>query len=208
MPVLADDFLARRDPESSSLSLPDRQDPGLPIVRTARIAQGTSEAARALVEEGSPAGGGERTCPICDKPLRTRQRACSGRCRAELSRRRHAEVRRTRDEQVRALLLAALALNGQGWAAVSRQRLCPGGSGDEYAVSPSLSSPTSVLGAPGGPDEVRRADRNSRYVGLQPLSGGGDFPNTRNARSDSEVNAKVDSRPGGSPAISTKSEAG
>jgi predicted nucleic acid-binding Zn ribbon protein len=112
MPVLADDFLARRDPESSSLSLPDRQDPGLPIVRTARIAQGTSEAARALVE-GSPAGGGERTCPICDKPLRTRQRVCSGRCRAELSWRRSAEARQARDEQVRALLLAALALMGK-----------------------------------------------------------------------------------------------
>jgi hypothetical protein len=74
MPVLANDFLASRDPESSSLSLPDRQDPGLPMVRSGRIAQGHSEAARALVE-GSPAGSGARTCPICDKPLRRRQRA-------------------------------------------------------------------------------------------------------------------------------------
>jgi predicted nucleic acid-binding Zn ribbon protein len=112
MPVLADDFLARRDRESSSLSLPDRQDPGLPMVRTARIAQGPSEAARALVE-GSPAGSSERTCPICGKPLRPRQRVCSGRCRAELSRRRQAEARQARDEQVRALLLAALALMGK-----------------------------------------------------------------------------------------------
>ena len=110
MPVLAHDFLARPDPESSSLSRPDRQDAGLPMVRSVRIAQGHSEAARALVE-GSPAGSGERTCPICDKPLRPRQRVCSGRCRAELS--RQAEARQARDEQVRALLLAALALMGR-----------------------------------------------------------------------------------------------
>jgi predicted nucleic acid-binding Zn ribbon protein len=112
MPVLADDFLASRDPESSSLSLPDRQDPGLPMVRSSRIAQGHSEAARALVE-GSPAGSGERTCSICDKPLRRRQQVCSGRCRAELSRRRQAEARQARDEQVRTLLLAALTLMGE-----------------------------------------------------------------------------------------------
>ncbi len=68
--------------------------------------------ARALVE-GSPANGGGRLCPICGKPLRPRQRVCSGRCRAELSRRGQAEARQARDEQVRALLLAALALMGK-----------------------------------------------------------------------------------------------
>ncbi len=112
MRVLADDFLARRDPESSSLSLPDRQDPGLPMVRSVRIAQGPSEAARALVE-GSPASGDGRLCPVCGEPLKPRQRVCSGRCRAELSRRRQAQARQARDEQVRALLLAALALVGK-----------------------------------------------------------------------------------------------
>ena len=75
-------------------------------------AQVPSEAARAPVE-GSPAGGGGRFCPICGKPLRPRQRVCSGRCRAELSRRRQAEARQARDEEVRALLLAALGLMGK-----------------------------------------------------------------------------------------------
>ncbi len=75
-------------------------------------AQVPPETARALVE-GSLAGSGERTCPICDKPLRPRQQVCSGRCRAELSRRRQAQARQARDEQVRALLLAALALMGK-----------------------------------------------------------------------------------------------
>ena len=75
-------------------------------------AQVPSEAARALVE-GSPAGGGGRFCPLCGKSLRPRQRVCSGKCRAELSRRRQAEARQGRDEQVRALLLAALALMGK-----------------------------------------------------------------------------------------------
>jgi predicted nucleic acid-binding Zn ribbon protein len=49
-------------------------------------------------------------CPICGEPLKPRQRVCSGRCRAELSRRRSAEARQARDEQVRVLLLAALTL--------------------------------------------------------------------------------------------------
>ncbi len=67
--------------------------------------------ARAPVE-GSPADGVGRFCPICGEPLRPRQRVCSGRCRAELSRRRQAQARQARDEQVRALLFAALALMG------------------------------------------------------------------------------------------------
>lgn len=67
--------------------------------------------ARAPVE-GSPADGGGRFCPICGKPLRPRHRVCSGRCRAELSRRRQAEARQARDEEVQVLLQAALALMG------------------------------------------------------------------------------------------------
>jgi predicted nucleic acid-binding Zn ribbon protein len=74
--------------------------------------QVSAEAARAPVE-GSPVDGGGRFCPICGEPLRPRQRVCSSRCRAELSRRRQAEARRTRDEQVRVLLFAALALMGK-----------------------------------------------------------------------------------------------
>jgi predicted nucleic acid-binding Zn ribbon protein len=68
--------------------------------------------ARALVG-GAPANVPDRRCPVCGNSLRPRQRVCSGRCRAELSRRRQAEARQARDEQVRALLLAALALMGK-----------------------------------------------------------------------------------------------
>jgi len=68
--------------------------------------------ARAPVE-GSPANTDGRLCPVCGEPLRPRQRVCSGRCRAELSRRRYAEARQARDEQVQALILAALALMGK-----------------------------------------------------------------------------------------------
>jgi len=82
------------------------------MIGTSPTAQVAPEAARALVE-GSPVNAGERLCPICGKPLRPRQRVCSGRCRAELSRRRQAQARQARDEQVRALLLAALALMGK-----------------------------------------------------------------------------------------------
>ena len=69
--------------------------------------------ARALVG-GVPANARDLSrCPICGEPLKPRQRVCSGRCRAELSRRRQAQARQARDEQVRALLLAALALMGK-----------------------------------------------------------------------------------------------
>jgi predicted nucleic acid-binding Zn ribbon protein len=88
-------------------ALPDQHDRGL-----RDSPQVSPRSARALVE-GSPANADGRLCPVCDKPLRTRQRVCSGRCRAELSRRRQAEARQARDEQVRALLLAALALMGK-----------------------------------------------------------------------------------------------
>jgi len=44
------------------------------------------QAARALL--GSSRGPAAEHCPACGAPLTGRQRACSGRCRAELSRRR------------------------------------------------------------------------------------------------------------------------
>ncbi len=54
---------------------------------------------------------------------------------------------------------------------MSRQHLCPGGSGEYGPPVPCLSDLGEGPGAPGGPDEVGRADRKSRYVGLQPSSG-------------------------------------
>ena len=77
-----------------------------------RLLEDSPEGARASVE-GAPAEAGDLRCPICDHPLRARQRVCSGRCRAELSRRRQAAVRQARDQAVRALLLAALDLIGK-----------------------------------------------------------------------------------------------
>ncbi len=50
-----------------------------------------------------------RRCPVCGKPLRPRQTsACSGPCRAALSRRRRAEGQSEKDRRVRELLEAAL----------------------------------------------------------------------------------------------------
>jgi predicted nucleic acid-binding Zn ribbon protein len=63
--------------------------------------------------EGTPADAGDRRCPVCSDPLRPRQQVCSGKCRAELSRRRQAEARQARGRQVRALLLAVLDLIGK-----------------------------------------------------------------------------------------------
>jgi len=71
-----------------------------------------AEAARAPVAD-APVSTGDRQCPVCGTTLRPRQQACSGRCRAERSRRRQAEARQARDEAVRALLLAALHLVGK-----------------------------------------------------------------------------------------------
>jgi predicted nucleic acid-binding Zn ribbon protein len=70
------------------------------------------ESVRALVE-GISEDSCERVCTVCGNPLRPRQQVCSGRCRAELTRRRQAEARQARDQEVRALLLAALDLIGK-----------------------------------------------------------------------------------------------
>ena len=92
-------------------ALPDQHERGLRD--SPQVSPGS---ARALVgEAGGPQPHRLHQGPAryTDDPLRPRQRVCSGRCRAELSRRRQAGARQARDEQVRALLLAALALMGK-----------------------------------------------------------------------------------------------
>ena len=63
--------------------------------------------ARALLGERQ---GPAATCPVCTGPLIGRGRVCSGRCRAELSRRRRAEKARARGAEIMAHLTAALRL--------------------------------------------------------------------------------------------------
>lgn len=43
-------------------------------------------------------------CPVCGKALTGRQRVCSAKCRAALSRQRHLEARAERDARIRLLL--------------------------------------------------------------------------------------------------------
>ena len=59
-------------------------------------------------------GFADRRCPACGAVLRERQRACSPKCRAALSRQRRAESLQERDHQVRRLLEAALGLLRDG----------------------------------------------------------------------------------------------
>lgn len=49
----------------------------------------------------------ERQCPACGRPLTVRQRACSAKCRAALSRRRQNEARQAQIQDVQSLLHAA-----------------------------------------------------------------------------------------------------
>jgi len=78
-------------------------------------AKGTSaskvapEAARALLR-AIPV----RSCPACGKPLTAGQGACSGQCRATLSRRRHEQRQQDRDTRVAALLREAVRLLEEG----------------------------------------------------------------------------------------------
>ena len=52
---------------------------------------------------------GSRPCPICGKrELEGKQTVCSGKCRVERSRRRRENALRTRDAEIRALLITAL----------------------------------------------------------------------------------------------------
>lgn len=66
-----------------------------------------SETARALLG-ASPLP--SRGCPACGAPLTGRQRACSGKCRAEKSRRLRSAASRERDERIGKLLGEALTL--------------------------------------------------------------------------------------------------
>ena len=51
----------------------------------------------------------EPVCGVCVGPRSSRKReACSDKCRAELSRRRRKHALRTRDQEIRALLVTAL----------------------------------------------------------------------------------------------------
>jgi predicted nucleic acid-binding Zn ribbon protein len=67
-----------------------------------------SETERALLEAGAVPS---RRCPApgCGRSLTRRQKACSPRCRAVLSRQRRAEAHAERMQEIRALLLRALA---------------------------------------------------------------------------------------------------
>ncbi len=57
----------------------------------------------------------DRPCPICQTPMTGRQRTgCSGRCRAEASRKRKVEFDRGRKRKVRGLLEEAIEVLGEG----------------------------------------------------------------------------------------------
>jgi len=57
----------------------------------------------------------DRPCPVCKAPMTGRQRtACSGRCRAEASRKRKVEFHRGRKRKVRDLLEEALEVLSEG----------------------------------------------------------------------------------------------
>jgi hypothetical protein len=60
---------------------------------------------------GAPlAGSGVPCCPGCGGPLTGRKRACSGRCRATLSRQRATARQSARDAELRRLLEVALRM--------------------------------------------------------------------------------------------------
>src|SRR4029450_5774491 len=75
------------------------------------------------------------SCPACGKALTPRQRACSGRCRAALSRRRQDRAREARDQELRQLLKAALRMLASQaeqvieWRAVVSECRSPEGDG-------------------------------------------------------------------------------
>jgi predicted nucleic acid-binding Zn ribbon protein len=60
------------------------------------------------------------SCPVCAKPLGPRQKACSGKCRAEWSRLKREQAQAERDAKVRLLLREALALLGDYSDALDR----------------------------------------------------------------------------------------
>lgn len=56
----------------------------------------------------APVVGSSRLCPGCGTALKDRQGACSGKCRASLSRQRREAARAERHERTRRLLREAL----------------------------------------------------------------------------------------------------
>jgi len=57
----------------------------------------------------------DRPCPVCKNPMTGRQKTgCSGKCRAEASRKRKVEFDRGRKRKVRGLLEEALEVLGEG----------------------------------------------------------------------------------------------
>jgi predicted nucleic acid-binding Zn ribbon protein len=63
----------------------------------------------------TPVVGSPRCCPVCrTTPLEGRQTVCSAACRRARSRQRSAAKLAARDQEIRALLEAALAKLGKG----------------------------------------------------------------------------------------------
>ncbi len=57
----------------------------------------------------------DRPCPVCNAPMTGRQRTgCSGKCRAEASRKRKVAFIRGRKRKVRDLLEEAIEVLGEG----------------------------------------------------------------------------------------------
>src|SRR5438445_5999693 len=88
-------------------------DPGAPVHEARGAEAQTPSLPPELVPQGARAllvGTAEPSheCENCGKPLSGRQvRSCSGRCRADLSRKRQKEARAARDQKIRSLLVAA-----------------------------------------------------------------------------------------------------
>lgn len=75
------------------------------------MSQAKTPAPMGLENARAPVVGSSRTCPACQKPLEGRQEvACSGRCRAALSRQRRIQAQTKRDEQIAAAVSAAMWL--------------------------------------------------------------------------------------------------
>ncbi len=57
----------------------------------------------------------DRPCPVCKGPMTGRQKsACSGRCRAALSRRKKAQAQEERERRIQGLLEEAVRLMAGG----------------------------------------------------------------------------------------------
>ena len=73
-----------------------------------------SQISSPVPERSDVLGSPESICVVCGGPRDARKReACSDKCRAALSRRRRKDARRSRDEEIRALLETALKKLGE-----------------------------------------------------------------------------------------------